>query len=225
MSDSINQAHYRARRLAATIVLFLFLGAVAWGEEGVKVHRTQAGTKDESGWYQAASTEGDFTVSVPIPFNDFTVTVHDPKLGDVRTYGVGGKSAEGFEFSAAETPFVERMKHPTPSSMLDSFRQNGKRLEDAETNDFHSMPSCTFTGYENGMVVFARCVLAPHDFVFLQLKFPPAERKHAEQLKEKFLSSLRFRRNPTGVTSQGNESILSHPNGTALGNTGNGGAR
>ena len=48
----------------------------AWAEPQMEMHRVQATTKDPSGWYLAASTHGAFSVLIPIPFNDFTVTAY-----------------------------------------------------------------------------------------------------------------------------------------------------
>ena len=41
------------------------------------MHRVQAGSRNAQGWYDAQSTEGHFSISLPIPFNDFTVRGKD----------------------------------------------------------------------------------------------------------------------------------------------------
>ncbi len=66
------------------------------------MHRQLAGTPNEKGWYDAKSTEGHFRVSLPIPFNDFTVRVKEKDGTEVVSYAVGSTSKEGFKFSATE---------------------------------------------------------------------------------------------------------------------------
>lgn len=67
---------------------------------GMTMHRVQAGEPDASGWMVAASTEGGFSVRLPLKFNDFTIAESDPKAPALRTYVVGTKSQEGIKFSA-----------------------------------------------------------------------------------------------------------------------------
>lgn len=67
---------------------------------GMKMHRIQAGEPDASGWMVAASTEGEFSVRLPLKFNDFTIGEGDSKAPVLRTFTVGAKSQEGIKFTA-----------------------------------------------------------------------------------------------------------------------------
>ncbi|MDB6007383.1 MAG: hypothetical protein JWR15_4370 [Prosthecobacter sp.] len=92
------------------LTLTLVLGLTSFlvgAEPQMEMHRVQATTKDPSGWYLAASTQGSFSALIPLPFNDFTVTENDPKNGSVKTHTVGAKSTEGIKFSVTETPIIE----------------------------------------------------------------------------------------------------------------------
>jgi hypothetical protein len=71
--------------------LSLFLGAAA--AQNLKMHRKQAGEPDPSGWMLAKSTEGRFSVRLPIRFNDFTLTEAYPAPA-TRTHTVGARSSE-----------------------------------------------------------------------------------------------------------------------------------
>ena len=50
------------------------------------MHRKQAGEPDETGWMLAESTEGRFSVRMPINFNDFTVVETNPNAPAERTH-------------------------------------------------------------------------------------------------------------------------------------------
>ena len=52
------------------------------------MHRQRAGTPNEEGWYDAKSTEGHFRVSLPVPFNDFTVKVKEKDVNAVGEFVV-----------------------------------------------------------------------------------------------------------------------------------------
>jgi len=74
---------------------------------GMTMHRIQAGEPDASGWMVAASTNGGFSVRLPLKFNDFTVVESDPKAPALRTFTVGAKSQEGIKFVATRIVYRE----------------------------------------------------------------------------------------------------------------------
>jgi len=87
--------------------LILSVALVAWGAAlsqampaGMTMHRLQAGEPDATGWMLAKSTDGGFSVRLPLKFNDFTLAESDPKAPVLRTLTVGAKSQEGIKFSA-----------------------------------------------------------------------------------------------------------------------------
>lgn len=83
-------------------------GAIAGAEElpaGLRMHRQQAGKPDASGWAEAASSEGAFTVRVPCPFNDFTVDDAAPEAVAVQAFVVGCVRPDGVKFSATRVRY------------------------------------------------------------------------------------------------------------------------
>src|SRR4030095_4903909 len=106
--------HYRRAPAARVIPMFLrslLLAALLSGTltisafaqatpPGMKMHRVQAGEPDASGWMIATSTEGGFSVRLPLKFNDFTLEESDAKAATLRSFIVGTKSQEGIKFSA-----------------------------------------------------------------------------------------------------------------------------
>jgi hypothetical protein len=81
------------------IAIALVAPAIAMAEPKREMHRIEARADDGSGWHVAVSTKGSFSVLLPIPFNDFTIS--DAATGET-TYVVGGKSSEGIKFAAVE---------------------------------------------------------------------------------------------------------------------------
>jgi hypothetical protein len=78
-----------------------------------KMHRAKAGTPGKDGWYEAKSTQGEFTVRFPAPFDDFTQTastkdgasaqlhfVEAKAAGDIRYTALSGTAAAGRQLDA-----------------------------------------------------------------------------------------------------------------------------
>ena len=65
------------------------------------MHRTQAEAPLGGGWHLATSTEGAFTVELPMPFNDFRMRTETDDKVELRTHVLGAKSAGLLAFSAS----------------------------------------------------------------------------------------------------------------------------
>ncbi len=72
---------------------------------GMTMHRFQAGEPDASGWMLATSTEGAFSVRLPIKFNDFTIDESDPSAPTLRLFSVGAASQEKIKFVATRVVY------------------------------------------------------------------------------------------------------------------------
>lgn len=71
--------------------------------KGLTMHRQYVQVKDKkTGWYVGKSTEGKYSVLMPIPFNDFTVSIKGKNGDTLKTYGLGTKTDEGYKFSASK---------------------------------------------------------------------------------------------------------------------------
>src|SRR5262245_55810108 len=90
-------------RAAAALCLAVLAGAAAAQER--KMHRVQAGELDASGWTTAKSTEGRFSVRMPLKFNDFTVTESKPDTPVKRAFTVGARSSEKIAFVATRLEY------------------------------------------------------------------------------------------------------------------------
>ncbi|WP_437490381.1 hypothetical protein WME75_13560 [Sorangium sp. So ce1014] len=71
--------------------------------EGVlmTMHRLQATQPVGDGWHHAQSTEGSFSVELPLPFNDFRVRSQATDNVEMRTHTVGGKTPGLLAWSAS----------------------------------------------------------------------------------------------------------------------------
>jgi hypothetical protein len=72
---------------------------------GTTMHRFQAGEPDASGWMLATSTEGAFSVRMPIKFNDFTIDESNPSAPTLRLFSVGATSQEKIKFVATRVVY------------------------------------------------------------------------------------------------------------------------
>lgn len=91
---SLVTAIYQQQRTANTT-------PAANDSDKVTVHRKQAGSKGKNGWYPAESTKGDYSVLMPLKFNDFTVKSNTDRVRSVEM--LGSRSNEGIRFLASRT--------------------------------------------------------------------------------------------------------------------------
>lgn len=90
----------------------------------VEMHRKLAGSKGDNGWYRAKSTKGDFSVLMPLKFNDYTVN----GKGDVRSIEMlSTRSEEGLKFWASRTYYN---KAGMAQTLFEKF-QNGEAVPKA----------------------------------------------------------------------------------------------
>lgn len=71
------------------------------GESPLLMHRTQTEAPLNEGWHLAVSTEGGFSVEIPIPFNDFRVTGQTTDGVEMRSHVVGAKTPGLLAWTAA----------------------------------------------------------------------------------------------------------------------------
>jgi hypothetical protein len=172
------------------IIVLLSVSQLGRAEPQMEMHRVQATTKDSSGWYLAASTHGTFSVLIPIPFNDFTVTDDDPKVGKIKIHTVGAKSAEGIKFSATETPIIVGKTPTNLASFPQQFSKPGQKVSDIDTSTFAGYPSVSFSVKGPSSGVYVRHVKTPKSLILLILEYPKEKAKAAEEFRSTFLSSL-----------------------------------
>jgi len=159
----------------------------------MQMHRTQATTPGEAGWYLAESTGGSFSVLLPIPFSDFTVIKNDPKMGTIKLYSIGAQSADGFKFSAVEMPITTGMTSPDLDQLAQTFASSGEKASDVDRAPFAGFPSISFSVVGPVSGAYMRYVRTGGSLITLILEYPTDHRSDAVMLKSRFLDSLRIK--------------------------------
>jgi len=203
----LRSASRRKMKSLLLTIVFLFMSILAWAEPQMEMHRVQATTKDPSGWYLAASTHGSFAVLIPIPFNDFTVTDDDPKVGRIKTYTVGAKSAEGIKFSATETPIIAGRSPTNLTALPQQFRKPGHTVSDIDTSLFAGYPSVSFSVRGQSSGAYMRQVKTLKSLILVILEYPMDQAKTAEGFRSGFLSSLKINETEQGGSANGGQPI------------------
>jgi hypothetical protein len=164
----------------------------AWAADGgeMKMHRKQAGEVDSTGWMLAASTQGRFSVRLPIKFNDFTV-VEVPEAPAARTYTVGARSSEQIAFVA--TRIVYRKQR---ASAQEYFARFEKGLGQAATpvsvtpRRIGALRAVDLVFRGPTAVNYQRVVLLDSDLLMLSVESPAEHQAAAQDLASRFFDSL-----------------------------------
>ena len=158
---------------------------------GMTMHRVQAGEPDASGWVTAASTEGRFSVRLPLRFNDFSLIEPNPKASTLRTFSVGAKSQEGIKFSATRIVYrqgAESAKHFF--SRLEKGQDLGAAPESVTPHRIGGRRTVDLTLKQASAVSYQRAVLLDSDLLLMVVESPRSHDATAHQLAAPFFDSL-----------------------------------
>ena len=162
---------------------------------GLTMHRQQAGTPNAKGWYDAKSTEGHFSVSLPIPFNDFTVKVKEKDGTEVVSYVIGSTSKEGFKFSATEMLNARTTREFDTRAYVEKFKSDKRNTVSNETQfelDGHSAVQFHVSNAQQS--AFMRAIVFPSGVLLLIVEYPTRLEKNVVSLAQNFFDSLRIER-------------------------------
>jgi hypothetical protein len=157
----------------------------------MKMHRLKAGEPDASGWMVATSTEGGFSVRLPLKFNDFTLTESDPKAPVLRTYTVGTKSKEGIKFSA--TRFVYRKGAESANYFFSRFEKGqdlGSTPERITPHRFGQSRAVDLVLKRESDVSYQRVVILNSDLLLMIVESPRSHDATTQQFVTAFFDSL-----------------------------------
>jgi hypothetical protein len=171
-----------------SLTLMVFTSAIAAPK--LEMHRVGVNASDGSGWYPAVSTEGSFSILLPIPFNDFTT--RDPETSEV-THVVGAKSSEGIKFTAVELPVTAK----TPADLAairESFSSNpANKVFDVETNTRDGIDELSFSVANSATTAHLRYIRTKDALYILTIECPNAYRDLVAGKKDKFFASFRLK--------------------------------
>jgi hypothetical protein len=177
--------------LAFSLSLIVALGLVpcelVLAEAGVEMHRAQAGERDGDGWYLAKSTNGEFSVLLPLPFNDFTVPA-EGKSEVLRAEVVGTKSSEGMKFSATRMYYTkDDLAEKYFGNYKDGNAFPGATRNVVKVKDYDAV-EVELSDTRSGSL--QRAVLVNESLILLIIEWPKEHESIARQLANKFFESL-----------------------------------
>jgi hypothetical protein len=174
--------------LACAFSLLTLVSTAAQAEPKLQMHRAGVSADDGSGWHKGVSTKGSFSISVPIPFNDFT-TYDDGKVSHI----IGGKSSEGIKFMAAELPVtaktpadleaIPKTFASNPANIVSDISRQAK--DGIETSSF-SVAGAASGGH-------FRYIRTKTALYMLSIEYPNAYRDVAMATKSKFFGSFNLK--------------------------------
>ena len=180
------------RILLGLVVLSFSSVANVQNQAGTVMHRSGAGQVDSTGWTDAKSTEGKFSVRLPAPFDDFTVKNSDEALQAGRFFVIGAITSEGVRLS------VTRASYDNPDSAEHYFRnwQTGEVLrgkqEDRRVTKYRGFDAIEISASDDSSIIYARTILVKQNLLLQSIESPLSQRTAAEQLKATFFQSLSF---------------------------------
>lgn len=182
-------------RLPTAVLLALFLSSpitVAQSlPEGLAMHRKAAGTLDASGWTTAKSTDGAFSVRLPLKFNDFTMEMPTSNAKVARLFGIGGKTIEGIKFAAQRIAYRRVKLARDYFARLESgeaFRARGGTVKSFRFGD---RAAVEVTLENSRSIGHLRYVLLKDSLIFLIVEIPQERKAEvAKKTVRTFLDSL-----------------------------------
>jgi len=158
----------------------------------VKTYRIQDTTRDKSGWYFAKSTEGHFSVAIPMPFNDFTVSVEDAKGETVKSYSVGSKTNDGIKFVVTEAPYINGVTDPNLDSLVKGFSTKGNVIENVVNEQIAGFPAVTLFVIRKQDGAYIAWVKTTNSLITMIIEFPISFKTTIDQYTKTFFYSLKI---------------------------------
>ena len=180
------------RIILGLVILSLSCVAHAQNPAGKVMHRSGAGQLDSTGWTDAQSTEGKFSVRLPGPFDDFTVKNSDEGPQSGQFFVIGTVTPEGVRLS------VTRASYDNPDAAEHYFRnwQTGGALrgkqEDRRVTKYRGFDAVEISASDDSSIIYARTILVKQNLLLQTIESPLSQRTAGEQLKVTFFQSLSF---------------------------------
>jgi len=182
----LTRAFFLASLLSATLAISAIGQTLP---PGMTMHRLQAGEPDASGWMLAVSTEGGFSVRLPLKFNDFTIAESDPKSPTARLFVVGTKSQEGIKFTV--TRVIYRKGAESAQHFFSRFEKGADlKPERITPQKFGERPAVDLVLRRASDVSYQRAILLDSDLILMIIESPRSHDATAQQLATPFFDSL-----------------------------------
>ena len=171
--------------LLVVTFVFIQLSSIAQSESPIKMHRIQDTTKDSSGLFYGKSTEGHFSVLLPIPFNDFTIEGEDAAM-----YIIGSQGQDGIKFSVTEIVKKEKNKAIDLDALLKVFDSPENTIENSRKEKIKDAQSISFSVFDKSKGAIIKHVDSKNSIFTMIIEFPIEQRKTVEREFGYFFSSL-----------------------------------
>ena len=159
-----------------------------------EIHRKSVDALDAAGWQPAVSTKGQFSIRVPVAFNDFTIRATDENIGEMVVHVIGGRNDEGVKFTVTETPFTPRMKNPDIGKLAADFGDKpGTKVTDIARDSKDGAERVSFSVTGPASSAYMQVIKTENALYNLTLEFPNAKRSKAMQVKSAFFDSFKLK--------------------------------
>lgn len=157
---------------------------------GYRMHRTQAGNLKD-GWTEAHSTEGCFSVSMPMLFNDFTIDISEVSSSVTHTYMVGGVTQDGAKFAACKIAY--RDPRNDPKKYFDNYMNielSGYTVESKTRSEVAGIPAIDIKCSSASIIGYQRIMLLSDSTLLLGVEIPISRMSNYEPKVQRFLDSV-----------------------------------
>ena len=176
-------------RFLVLLLILQPLGALADTPAATFMHRIDAGVFDARGWALAESTNGGFSVQMPGPFNDFSVSADPGGVAD-RIEGIGGKAPNGIVFTAL------KLIYKSPATASDEFAKfkSGDGLPSPKINPvvIGHLDAVDISFAEETSSTNERIVLDGENIFTLTVEWPTAKATPALAMYLPFVESFKI---------------------------------
>lgn len=152
------------------------------------MHRIQDTTRSQSGWYYGKSTDGNFSVELPIPFNDFTMVVEN-----VHAYIVGSKSIEKIKFSVTEMNRKKRKRiNLNLNRLVPEIKEPNATISNISKCRTKNFKSIYFELKNNNVGSFIKYIYTKKKIFTLIIEYPITEEQTTLKVKDYFFDSFKI---------------------------------
>jgi hypothetical protein len=171
------------------ILVLAPLGARADEAPKTVMHRIEAGLFDTGGWTRAESTNGNFAVLMPGPFNDFSVSGGTSQPAD-RMEGIGGRAPNGIVFTALKLLYNAK---GTAAAEFAKYK-TGEGLPPAtiKSADLNGNPGLDLTYVDGALSVHERVLMSGENLYTLSVEWPEAKGPQADSMFDPFVNSFKI---------------------------------
>lgn len=180
------------RAIAGTAMLIWVFGSAltvcAGGEPQMVMHRQLVSVKDRDGWYPAKSTEGGYSVLMPLPFSDFSVVGERTDGSSFKMHVLVGKTVDGVKFTVTSGKWTA--PRPKFEALYEDFKKSGQKISPVTYTTIAGLQHQRFEVKRETTGAYVCHVMSETELFSFIVEFPEGLRKVVEPLVQKFFDSF-----------------------------------